>query len=130
MSLIKRLFLVSELHMNYAKMASAADFRSPRSSDQRRFWQASGHHPCTSDQATGYSCDQHRTCVRCTLCRCDKQPLTQQTERFSLSLLYFPTRGKRAVALSSVFACRSEKACSARMFSVDRTRSLPASLGH
>ncbi len=36
MSLIKRLFLVSELHTTYAKMALAADFGSPRSSDQRR----------------------------------------------------------------------------------------------
>ncbi len=38
--------------MNYAKIASAGDFRSPRSSDQRRFRQASGHYPRTSDQAT------------------------------------------------------------------------------
>ncbi len=36
MSLIRRLFLVSVHHTNYAKIASAADFRPPRSSDQRR----------------------------------------------------------------------------------------------
>ncbi len=88
MSLIRRLFLISELHTNYAKMASTADFRSPRSSDQRRFRQASGHHPRTSDQATGYSCNQHRTCVRCTLFRFDKRTLT--TER----LLSFSHTGK------------------------------------
>ncbi len=56
MSLISQLFLGFWAHTNYAKMASAADFRSPRSSDQRRsgrllitihalvtkrFWQAS-----------------------------------------------------------------------------------------
>ncbi len=75
-------FLVSEHHTNYMKIASAADFRSPRSSDQLRFWQASGHHPRTSDQATGYSCKQHRKCMRCTLYRCDKRSLTGQTERF------------------------------------------------
>ncbi len=55
-------FLVSGHHTNYAKIDSAADFRSPRStSDQRRIRQASSHHPHTSDQATGYSCDRPRT---------------------------------------------------------------------
>ncbi len=68
-------------------------FRSPRSSDQRRFRQASGHHPRTRDQATGYLCDQHCTCVRCTLYRCDKRSLTRQTEQFSIVWLPFPTRG-------------------------------------
>ena len=82
MSLIK---LVSEHHTNYAKIFSAPDFRSPCCSDQRRFRQASGHPPRTSDQATGYSCDQHRACVRCTLYCCDKRPLTRQTERFSIA---------------------------------------------
>ncbi len=72
-------------------MASAADFRSQRSSDQRRFRQASGHHPRTSDQAisAGFSCDQ-----RCMLYRFDKRPLTRQTERFFTIAALFSHSGK------------------------------------
>ncbi len=53
----------------------------------------SGHHPRTSDQAilAGFSCNQ-----RCTLCRCQATTDTtdRQKGRFSISLLFFPTRGK------------------------------------
>ncbi len=77
-----------------------------------RFWQASGHHPRTSDQATGYSCDQHRTCVRCTLNRFDKQTLT--TDR---ATPLFPTRGKHQTGththrLTARQLCRSTNAAS------------------
>ncbi len=70
-------------------------FRSPRSSDQRRFRQASGHHPRTRDQATGYLCDQHRTCVRCTLYRWQAITDTTDRQRFSLSLGCFPPKETR-----------------------------------
>ncbi len=53
--------MVSGHHMNYAKIASAADLWSPRSCDQRQFRQASGHHPYTSDQATCYLCNRPLT---------------------------------------------------------------------
>ncbi len=86
MSLIKWLFLVSELHTNYAKMASAADFRSPSSSDQRRFGRlpVTIHAVVTKQQATRANNTAH--------C-CDKRTLTRQTDSdFQYRCSLFPLR--------------------------------------
>ncbi len=52
----------------------------------------------TNGDPAGFSCDQHRTCVLCTLSlRQANHWHDRQTERFSpcsLSLLFFPTQGK------------------------------------
>ncbi len=91
-------------HTNYAKIASAADFRSPHSSDQLRFLQASGHHPRTSDQATGYSCDRPRTHAIAY----DKRSLTDR-QRFSLSLGCFPHKEKWLDTHTQCDSCDDER---------------------
>ncbi len=78
MSLIRRLF---------------SWFLSFTRTTRRLLWQqTSGHHALvTNGDPAGFSCDQHRTCVRCTLYRCQANIDTTDRAIFTIAALFSHT---------------------------------------